>query len=160
MQAKQFEGTMEPIENSTDNFLESCLFFNTNTFSRCLLKIAEKEFKHLKLSPAHASLLLIVYDTPGIGSKELAAKLYLTPSTITRFVDALVKKKLVQRTSKGKATTISPTLKGLEFKKQVAVAYKKLYLKYTKILGEETANSLSFSIHPANLRIADYLEHQ
>jgi DNA-binding MarR family transcriptional regulator len=129
-----------------EHFLESCLFFNTNTLSRYLLKIAEKQFKPLKLSPAHASLLLLVYDNPDISSKDLAAMMHLTPSTITRFVDVLVKKKLVRRKLKGKTTTISATEKGAEIKKQVAVAYKKLYLKYTAILGEETANTLSFSI--------------
>jgi len=136
------------------------LFFNTNALSRYLLKIAENEFKHLKLSPAHASLLLLVYDTPGIGSKELAAHLHLTPSTITRFVDALKKKGLVKRQSKGKTAIISPTAKGVEIKRQVAVAYKKLYLKYTKILGSDTANSLSFAIHNANKMLSDHLEKQ
>ncbi len=145
---------------SDENFLESCLFFNTNGLSRYLLKIAEKEFKHLKLSPAHASLLLLVYDTPGIGPKELSSQLHLTPSTITRFVDVLVKKKLVSRSAKGKTVQVSPTQKGLELKRSVAVAYKKLYLKYTKVLGSETANALSFSILQANKSLADYLDHQ
>lgn len=144
--------------NSNDHFLESCLFFNTNALSRYLLKLAEKEFKHLKLSPAHASLLLLVYDMPGIGSKELASLLHLTPSTITRFVDVLAKKKLVKRKSKGKSTTISPTQRGLDLKKSVAAAYKKLYLKYTDILGDQNANSLSYSIHKANQILADHLD--
>ncbi|MCF6247000.1 MAG: MarR family transcriptional regulator [Desulfobacula sp.] len=144
---------------SEANFLESCLFFNTNGLSRYLLKIAEKEFKHLELSPAHASLLLLVYDTPGIGPKKLGAQLHLTPSTITRFVDALVKKGLVTKSSKGKTVIVTPTHKGLELKRSIAVAYKKLYLKYTKALGSQTANALSFSILQANKSLADYLDH-
>lgn len=146
--------------NQKDHFLESCLFFNTNVLSRYLLKIAEQEFKPLKLSPAHASLLLLVYDYQGIGSKELAAGLHLTPSTITRFVDALVKKKLLKRQSKGKAAIIFPTKKGLELKQQVAKAYLSLFQKYTQILGPDTANSLSFSIHKVNQQLADYLTQQ
>ena len=147
---------MEPNEN----FLESCLFFNTNALSRYLLKIAEKEFKHLKLSPAHASLLLLVYDTPGIGPKDLSALLHLTPSTITRFVDSLVIKGFVKKKAVGKTVLIYPTKKGLELKRSVAVAYKKLYLKYTKILGSDSANTLSFSILKANHSLADYLDQQ
>ncbi len=145
---------------SDTNFLESCLFFNTNGLSRYLLKIAEKEFMHLKLSPAHASLLLLVYDTPGIGPKELGAQLHLTPSTITRFVDALVKKGFVKKRSKGKTVLVTPTQKALEMKRSIAVAYKKLYLKYTKILGSETANALSFSILKASKSLANYLDDQ
>ena len=116
------------MENN-ENFLESCLFFNTNALSRYLLKLAEKEFNPLELSPAHASLLLLVYDTPGISPKQLSGLLHLTPSTITRFVDALEKKKLVKRETKGKSAFISPSEKRLELKQPVAPAYKKLYLK-------------------------------
>lgn len=146
------------MENN-ENFLESCLFFNTNALSRYLLKLAEKEFKHLKLSPAHASLLLLVYDTPGISPKELSHLLHLTPSTITRFVDALEKKGLVVRKTKGKAAFISPSENGLELKRPIAVAYKKLYLKYTKILGSNSANQLSFTILNANEKLSEFLNN-
>ncbi len=137
-----------------NNFLESCLFFNTNALSRHLLKLAEKEFKHLELSPAHASLLLLLFDNPGISPKELSQKLNLTPSTITRFLDALQKKKLVLRKSKGKSAMISASSKGLQMKIQLAVAYKKLYLKYTKLLGSNFANQLSLNILAANEKLS------
>jgi len=146
---------MEPDEN----FLESCLFFNTNTLSRYLLKLAEKEFKYLNISPAHASLLLLVYDSPGISPKQLSHGLHLTPSTITRFIDSLEKKDLVIRKTKGKTASVFPSIKGLEYKKLIAVAYKKLYLKYTKILGPKTANQLSFSIFQANQELDIYLDN-
>jgi len=148
-----FEVTMK----SEENFLESCLFFNTNALSRYLLKLAEKEFKNLNLSPAHASLLLMVYDSPGISPKRLSQLLHLTPSTITRFIDSLEKKDFVTRRTKGKAAFISPGKKGVEQKKSIAAAYKKLYLKYTKILGSDTANQLSFSIFKANGKLASFL---
>ena len=143
---------------SEENFLESCLFFNTNALSRYLLKLAEKEFKNLNLSPAHASLLLMVYDSPGISLKRLSQLLHLTPSTITRFIDSLEKKDFVTRRTKGKAAFISPGKKGVEQKKSIAAAYKKLYLKYTKILGSDTANQLSFSIFKANKKLASFLD--
>jgi len=136
-----------------ENFLNTCLFFNTNAFSRHLLKLAEIEFAHLKVSPAHASLLLLVFETPGISPKELSRMLELNPSTITRFVDALAKKKLVRRQSKGKIAFIFPTPKGLGIKAQVAKAYKNLYLKYSEILGPETAVMLSHKISLANEQI-------
>ena len=143
---------------TTENFLESCLFFNTNALSRYLLKLAEKEFKPLDLSPAHASLLLLVYDTPGISPKELSHHLHLTPSTITRFVDALEKKKLVNRQTRGKSAFISPSRKGLELKRPIAVAYKKLYLEYTRALGPDNANQLSFAILKANKKLAGFID--
>ena len=145
--------------DTNDNFLESCLFFNTNALSRYLLKLAEKEFKYLNISPAHASLLLLVYNYPGINPKRLGQLLHLTPSTITRFIDSLEKKDFVTRKSQGKAAFISPGKKGLEQKKLIADAYKKLYLKYTEILGSDTANQLSFSIFKANGKLASFLDN-
>lgn len=142
---------------TNDNFLESCLFFNTNALSRYLLKLAEKKFKHLQISPAHASLLLLVYDTPGISPKQLSQHLHLTPSTITRFVDVLEKKGFVLRKTKGKSAFISPSKKGLEIKSAVAVAYKNLYLQYSKILGTETARQLSFHIFKANKKLDHFI---
>lgn len=143
---------------TNDNFLESCLFFNTNALSRFLLKLAEKEFQHLSLSPAHASLMLLVFDMPGISPKELSRHLHLTPSTITRFVDALEKRKLLKRKTKGKSAFISPSEKGLELKRPIAVSYKKLYLKYVQILGSNAANDLSLNIFKANKKLSDFLE--
>ena len=144
--------------NTDDNFLESCLFFNTNTLSKYLLKLAEKEFKPLNISPAHASLMLLVYDSPGISPKDLSQLLHLTPSTITRFIDSLEKKDFVTRTNQGKNAFISPGQKGVELKQLIASAYKKLYLKYTQILGSDTANQLSYSIFKANKKLDSFLE--
>ncbi len=140
------------------NFLDTCLFFNTNAFSRQLLKLAEAEFKPLKLSPAHASLLLLVFDTPGIGPKELSRLLHLTPSTITRFIDSLAKKKLVRRKSKGKAVFIFPTQKSLDMQASIAQAYKNLYLTYSRILGSKIAMDLSHRIAKANDQVMENLE--
>lgn len=143
-----------------DNFLNSCLFFNTNAFSRHLLKLAELEFAKLKLSPAHASLLLLVFETPGISPKELSRLLQLNPSTITRFIDALAKKKLVRRQNKGKVAFISPTPRGLGIRAEVARAYKNLYLKYSEILGPETAVMLSHKISQANEQVKASLDQK
>lgn len=141
---------MDAPEN---NFLNTCLFFSANSLSRHLLKLAEQEFKQLKISPAHASLLLLVYETPGISPKELSRLLQLNPSTVTRFVDALVKKKLVRRKSKGKVAFIFPTPRGEAIRSDVAFAYKRFYLKYAEILGPEAAAMLSHNIGKATEKI-------
>ena len=141
------------------NFLDTCLFFNTNAFSRQLLKLAEAEFKPLKLSPAHASLLLLVFDTPGTNPKELSRLLQLTPSTITRFIDSLVKKKLVRRKAKGKSVFIFPTQRSLDMQASIALAYKNLYLSYSKILGTKTAMDLSGRLAKANEQVRVKLEN-
>jgi len=142
------------MEND-QNFLESCLFFNTNNLSRQLLKLAQKEFNDLKLSPAHASLMLLVYDNPGISPKRLSQLLHLTPSTITRFMDALAKKDLIIRENKGKSAFISPSIKGLGLKAPIARAYKRLYHSYTRLIGEDQARQLTYTLSTVNQKLAD-----
>ena len=143
---------------NNENFLENCLFFNTNALSRYLLKMAEKEFKHLNLSPAHASLMLMVYDSPGITPKQLSHQLHLTPSTITRFIDALEKKGFVQRTNRGKSVFVNSSKKGSHLRQPIALAYKKLCFAYTKILGKDVAERLSLDILKANATLGRYLD--
>lgn len=151
---------MQQAQPPEENFLDTCLFFNTNAFSRHLLRLAEAEFKALKISPAHASLLLLVFDTPGISPKDLSRLLQLNPSTVTRFVDALARKKLVRRQNKGKAAFIHPTPKAGDIRGEVAAAYKRVYLKYSEILGPETAIILSQNIARANDMVKKTLADQ
>ncbi|MDZ7665240.1 MAG: MarR family transcriptional regulator [Desulfotignum sp.] len=139
---------------SRRHFLEDCLFFSVNAISRQLLKLAEAEFASLKLSPAHASLMLILYDNPGINPKKLGEFLQLSPSTITRFIDALARKKLVRRKNCGRNIAIFPTQKGLEAKPAIAQAYKAFYLAYTRMLGDGNAHRLAMQIHQASQRLA------
>ena len=134
----------------TDHFFSGCLFFNVNAFSRQMLKMAESHFKPLNLSPAHASLLLVVFHRPGICPKELSQELNLTPSTITRFIDALADRDLVKRESRGKTIMVFPTKQSLELKAAIAGAYKQLYLDYTERLGTQFALNLSHEIATAS----------
>lgn len=95
----------EPLRAESHHFLEACLFYNVNALSRQLLKMAEAAFAPLKLSPAHASLLLVLYDNSGINPKKLGKMLQLTPSTITRFIDVLARKKTSEK-KKNSADTL------------------------------------------------------
>ena len=140
---------MEKIQH----YLTGCLYFNTSALSRHLTKIAQSSFKGIDVSPPHASLMLIVYDNPGINPKELSELLNLSPSTVTRFVDALVKKRYLFRKTHGKSSFIHPTEKGLELKKEIASAWKNLYQSYVKILGQNDSNALSYMIQQANEKL-------
>jgi DNA-binding MarR family transcriptional regulator len=141
-----------------NHFLEVCLFFSANALVRSLLKLAEKEFNHLELSPAHASLLLVIYDSPGITPKELSQILKLSPSTITRFLDSLEKKKLLQRKIKGKSAFISPTDKGIEIKPAIAKAYQHFFNAYNEILGYIPTGQLCLDILDANRKLNEHLK--
>ena len=141
------------MQTPEDSFLDACLFFNCNTFSRQLVKLAENEFRDLNLSPAHATLLLLVFDTPGVTPKTLSEYLQLNPSTTTRFIDALAQKKLVTKKSQGKSVSIHPTAQGLAIRGQVAQAYKNMVFRYSRILGQDAAAMLSLEMRAANEKV-------
>ena len=79
---------------------------------------------------------------------------------MTRFVDALVKKKLVKRINTGKVAFIYPSSQGEAVQAEVAKAYQNLYLRYARILGPEAAALLSHQIAQANTEIKQGLEQR
>ncbi len=91
---------------------ERCLYFNLNALTRAVNQRWEEAYGTVGLSPAHAYLIRLVLIHPGVTQKQIAAELRLAASTITRFVDALVARGLLQRRdSAGDARewTIHPT---------------------------------------------------
>ncbi len=141
-----------------DSFFSGCLFYHVNALSRQMLKLADTEFKPFKLSPAHASLLLVILDQPGISPTELSRQMQLSPSTITRFMDALTRKKLLRRKNRGKTIQVFPTEKCRQLKPDLAKAYLNLYRNYTKILGQQTAATLSRDIEQAGSLMAAHFK--
>lgn len=112
--------------------------------------MAEEEFKHTGLSPSYAFLMMLVNETPGIGQKELAEKLHLAPSTVTRFIDSLANRGFLYREVHGKTSSIFSTDKGLELEEVIDKAWKQFYIRYCEILGNEKAHKLADAIHEAN----------
>ncbi|WP_410512809.1 MarR family transcriptional regulator [Paenibacillus sp. BR2-3] len=127
-------------------FLHSCLFFNANRLSRVITKMAEEEFAPTGLTPMYGYLIRLVNGAPGISQKELSEKLYIAPSTVTRFVDKLEGKKLVERKVQGKTVLIYPTDKGKQLEETIVRASRNLLLRYEAILGIEASGLLSRQI--------------
>ena len=125
------------------NLLECCLFFTANSLARAITKMGEEEFSRVGMTPSYAFLLTLAIDDPGISQKELAAKLHMAPSTVSRFVDTLVAKKLVSKQVEGRNTFILPTKNGDELKPVIEKAWSGLYQRYTEILGKEHGESLT-----------------
>ncbi|MEI7026196.1 MarR family winged helix-turn-helix transcriptional regulator [Paenibacillus sp. y28] len=129
-----------------DGFLHNCLFFTANRLSRAITKMAEEEFASTGLTPMYGYLIRLVNGTPGITQKQLAEKLSITPSTLTRFVDKLEGKQLVQRKVHGKTVLVYPTERGIELEPAIRQASRSLRLRYDELLGKEAADELSRTI--------------
>lgn len=129
-----------------DGFLHNCLFFTANRLSRVVTKMAEEEFASTGLTPMYGYLILLVNGTPGISQKELAEKLSITASTLTRFIDKLEVKHLVERKGQGKTVHVYSTVKGIELEETIRQASKNFHQRYEAILGEITSNQLTNDI--------------
>ncbi|OAS13754.1 MarR family winged helix-turn-helix transcriptional regulator [Paenibacillus oryzisoli] len=139
--------------NDNEAFLHQCLYFTTNRLSRAISRMADDAFATTGLAPAYGYLLRLVVAKPGIPQKELSEKLYITPSTLTRFIDKLENKRLVERQVKGKTVLVFPTEKALELEPSLRAASKELLRSYKAILGDEVATILTQSLESASEKL-------
>jgi DNA-binding MarR family transcriptional regulator len=84
-------------------------------------------------------LIRLAIGTPGISQKELSEKLSVTASTLTRFVDKLEARKLVERKVQGKTVLVYPTAKGREMEDSIRSASHSMRLRYEAILGKDAS---------------------
>lgn len=143
--------SMEKIP--TEHLLNHCLFFTTGKLNRLLAKWAEQEFALTGLPPSGAFAVMVLCDRPGMSQTELAGILHLDPSTLTRFMDRLEEMGLVKRRKEGRMTMLEPTPKGRDLWPALDAGWKRIWKKYTDVLGTETGNDLAARIHQAALKL-------
>lgn len=84
----------------------------SNSFSREITRHFDSYFEEYDLATSYVELLLIIYDQDELSQNDLAEEMKLAPSTITRFVNKLVKKGLVQKNKVGRTAVITLSKKG------------------------------------------------
>lgn len=135
------------------SILHNCLYFTANSLARIITRMADDEFRMTGLSPSHAFLMMLVNDNPGIGQKELCEQLHLAPSTVTRFVDALVHKGFLTRKIDGKTSKVYATKQGVKLRQPIENAWKSLHQRYAKVLGLKHGDKLTAMIDAASNRL-------
>ncbi|THB72031.1 MAG: MarR family transcriptional regulator [Desulfovibrio sp.] len=135
--------------HTLDEYFRNCLFFAANALARTVARMAEKEFAGLGLSPSHAFTLMLILEKPGIPQKDIAQALHLAPSTVTRFVDLLQTRGLVERQTESRSSLVSPTQAGKDLGPAMEAAWKRLYERYSDILGKDTGEQLTSHIFSA-----------
>lgn len=126
-----------------------CLYFSTNALSRLMTKIADEEFAVTGLTSSYAFLLMTVNNKPGIQPNEISKQMQLSPSTITRLIEKMELKKLLERKTTGRTTEVYPTDKSKEMDKKIKEAWRKLYDRYSGLIGETEAKKLTANIYDA-----------
>lgn len=127
------------VKNSCDLALqlEDCLFFSVTKLARGFGKIGDDAFSKTGLSPSHAFILYLVNCSGPLHQKEIGEKLHLSPSTITRFIEKLESKGLVEKNVDGKNAVITSTDKGLALHDEISEGWRRLHKQYENILSEE-----------------------
>jgi len=135
-----------------------CLYFSANALARSITRLAEEVFDPTGLSPSQAFILMTVASKPGINPGEVAQKMQLTASTVTRLMDALERRALVRRVAEGRAVVVQPTKEGTRLAEAVRDAWRQLYLNYSGLLGEGRARQLTEEIYAAHEVLTGFAE--
>lgn len=130
-----------------------CLLYTANALSRLITKMADEEFAAVGLPSSYAFLLMTVHNNPGVQPSGISARMMLSPSTITRLVEKMEKQDFVKRVPDGKYTLIFPTQKTLDIYPNILAAWRALYKRYTRLLGEEEARRLTEDTFSAALKL-------
>jgi len=137
-------------EKTASHLLNNCLYFTASTLCRHINRMAEEEFRRVGVSPSHAYLLLVAQERPGISQKEAAKYLTLAPSTVSRFVDILVRRGFMEKREQGRLVCLFPTESGSILCDDIRRAWTGLYERYSGILGKDVGNELTRMIDEAN----------
>lgn len=133
--------------------LSGCLYFSSNSFVRLLTKLAEDEFRITGLTPTYAFAVTVVNKYGKISSTELAEYLNMAPSTITRFVDKLLIKDLVERKIDGKNSFIFSTVNGKKLQESIDEAWANLEKTLNDKFGKEETKKLVETLNWASERL-------
>ncbi len=126
----------------TEEYLTG-LYFSSNNLSRQINQIAEEEFLATGLSPSYAILLMIVKKNPGIQPGQLSHLMKLTPSTITRLIEKLEYKGLVERKVAGRTTHVFIFKLSNQLEMKINRAISNLKSGYEKLLGKRLAKEMT-----------------
>jgi DNA-binding MarR family transcriptional regulator len=133
----------------------SCLYYSANALARIMSKMADEEFSITGLAPSYAFLLMTVNWNPGIFIKEISRQMQLTPSTVTRLIEKMEVKGYLKRIAEGKFTKVFPTAKSKKLDKKIKSAWQKLYKRYSELLGEKNAKTITDQVYSAAKKLEE-----
>jgi len=125
---------------------ERCLYFNLNALTRRINRIWDDAFANMDISPAHAYLLRLVLNKPGLSPKQIGGAMKLKKSTVSRFIDGLEDKGFVVRKKGGehdsRLIAIYPTRQASATHDKLEQQEEKLYQSLCVRLGEQRVHEI------------------
>jgi DNA-binding MarR family transcriptional regulator len=145
---------MEHMKNlDLQHYFSNCLFFSVNSLARSITKLTDKNFGKIGICPSEGFLLMLAIEKPGISQKELGEHLHLAQSTVSRFVDGMVREGYLEKSQEGKLAVVSATEKCKEFILEVKSAWRDTYKDYVEILGQEESDILTAAVRRADEKL-------
>ncbi len=126
-----------------------CLTYSVNALARVMSKMADEEFASVGLTSSYAFLVMTVNKKPGVNPKEIAEELQLTPSTVTRLIEKMEVRGLIERQQCGRTTEVYPTPAGMKLNTEIKAAWARLAERSNDILGKEKSAELTMAIGEA-----------
>lgn len=114
-----------------------------NTFAREITSYFDDVFKNTGLSTSYIELLMLLQETDGMSQKKLAELLDLAPSTITRFISKLEKKKLVKKSRSGREIEIELSPQGETVVNDAIEKYHTAVTELKEKLGQQYVDTTS-----------------
>lgn len=107
----------------------------TNSISREITGFYDSYFKEYKLATSYIELLLMIEDYEKISQKVIVTKMNLAPSTITRFLNKLIKKGLVSKMMDGRISYVELSEQGKKDVPKMREKYEQADEDLKEILG-------------------------
>jgi DNA-binding MarR family transcriptional regulator len=138
------------FKNKADaRHFEYSLYFSASALAREVEKLATACWKPVGLSPSQAHIILFLMDVSITGPSIIARTLLLSRSTITRLLDGLERKGLIQRFDGEGIRPVSLTEKARALEEQFLECELDFERRYTKLLGNEYTTSLTKEMNKA-----------
>lgn len=119
------------------------IYFNANNLARRVSALADRQFKEYGFSGSYAFIVIAVLRNEGLSQKQVSDFFKLAPSTVTRFVDKLVKKGLLERRQQGKEILVTLTGDGVNTAKRLEDDLKILNAEIVDLLGDKYLDTLN-----------------
>lgn len=115
---------------------------SVNTFSRNLSSFFDDRLRSFGLATSYIELMIFLLNKGASTQTEIAEYLNLAPSTMTRFVDKLIKKGYVQKQRAGRSVSIELTGRGSEVSEQMKTAYDNVVDELTQMMGDKYVDTV------------------
>ncbi len=143
--------TMASIQDD----LRQCLYFSASAMARVLDRSAKEQFGRFELSPTQGFILIAAKQAPGISVGDLAVLLVLDQTTVTKTLEKMELKGLIQREVFGRSVRVFLTTVGVRKEADATSAWKKVRSNYQQLIGEGDVRALCSGLFKAEAQLTE-----